>query len=152
MSRVNGSFAVAACIVAVLLVLSGCGSSKSKGASQAAWSGTWTVDVSFGSATVTVNKDGALITAISFKFDCGSATSATGSIGASKTNPGWPIDKAGSFAIDKVPFYFNLMNDKVNTTATMSGQFASGGKSASGKWSLVVNDGTHCSADWNSTR
>lgn len=152
MLRFTRSLAVLAGLVMVLAVLSGCGSSKPKGASQAGRSGTWTVDVTFGNATLTVNPDGTLITKISFNFDCGAATSATGSIGASQNNPGWPIDKAGSFTLDKVPFYFNLMDDTANTTATMSGQFASGGKSASGKWGLVVNDGTQCSADWTSTR
>lgn len=155
MLRISKSLAVLAGLLAafsVVTVLSGCGSSsKSKGSSQAELSGSWKVDVSFGSATLTVNKDGTLITAIKFTFDCGAATSASGSIGASDTSPGWPVDKAGSFALDKVPFYFNLMNDQVNTTASMSGQFA-GGKSASGKWSLAVNDGTQCSADWTSSR
>ena len=153
MFRINRSLAVAVSLMVALLVSSACGSSEPKAAPQAAWSGTWATDVSFGNATVTVNKDGTLVTGISYKFHCGSASSATGSIGATKDNPGWPIDKGGNFGFKNLPFYFNLLGDGTsNTTATMSGQFASGGKSASGEWNLAVNDGTRCSSKWSSTR
>ncbi len=109
------------------------------------------MDVDFGNATITVNKAGTLVTNISFEFTCGFAQSAMGSIGATKDNPGWPIDKEGKFAFPCVPFYFNLMDDSANTAGSMSGQFTNG-KSASGDWSLIVNDGTNCSASWTSSR
>jgi hypothetical protein len=70
---------------------------------------------------------------------------------ATKGNPGWTIDKSGRFGFEGVPFYFNLMDDSGNTAGAMSGQFKSG-KSASGDWSLIVNDGTKCSAPWTSSR
>lgn len=152
MFRINRWLAVAVSLMVAVVVLSACGSSEPKAEPQAAWSGTWATDVSFGNATLTVNKDGTFVTGISFEFDCGAASSATGSIGATKDNPGWPIDKDGNFAFQNIPFYFNLMGEKSNTTATMSGSFTSDGKSASGAWSLRVNDGTQCSADWTSTR
>lgn len=152
MFRINRLLAAAVSLTVAWVLLSACGSSEPKAAPDAAWSGTWATDVSFGNATLTVNKDGTLVTGISFEFDCGAASSATGSIGATEGNPGWPIDKGGDFGFQGVPFYFNLMDDSSNTTATMSGRFASDGKSASGAWNLIVNDGTECSADWTSTR
>jgi hypothetical protein len=151
MVQIKRFFAVVVSVVLAVTVLSACGSSKPKGSSAAPSAGTWSLDVSFGTATITVNKAGTLVTNISFEFTCGSAESAKGSIGATKGNPGWPIDKSGKFGFEGVPFYFNLMDDTGNTAGAMSGQFK-GGKSASGDWSLIVNDGTKCSAPWTSSR
>jgi hypothetical protein len=148
---IKRSLATAFSVLLMVTALSACGSSSSKGSADSPRAGTWALDVSFGSATITVNKAGTLVTDISFEFDCGSATSAKGSIGATKDNPGWPIDKAGKFSFQGVPFYFNLMDDSSNTAGSMSGQFESG-KSATGAWSLIVNDGTNCTASWTSSR
>jgi hypothetical protein len=151
MVQIKRVLAASFSVLLFVTVLSACGSSKPKGSSAAPSAGTWSLDVSFGSATITVNKAGTLVTNISFEFTCGSADSAKGSIGATKGNPGWAIDKSGKFAFEGVPFYFNLMDDSGNTAGGMSGQFESG-KSASGDWNLIVNDGTKCSASWTASR
>jgi hypothetical protein len=151
MIRIRRFLALAVSGMLAATVLLGCGSSTPKASSAAPAAGTWSLDVSFGTATITVNKAGTLVTDITFEFTCGSAESAKGSIGATKDNPGWPIDKEGKFSFTGTPFYFNLMDDSSNTAGGMSGQFKDA-NSASGDWSLIVNDGTKCEASWTASR
>lgn len=154
MTRKHRRLAVVVVVVLAALALAGCGSkSGSSGTAEPAWTGTWTVTADFGNATLTVNKDGTLLTKVDYTFSCGAAGSAKGSVGATAGNPGWPVDSAGTFGFTNLPFYFNLLgSDQANTTSSMSGTFAKDGKSASGQWSLAVNDGTRCESSWTSTR
>ena len=122
-------------------------------APQKEWMGKWNINTKFGIAKLTVNEDGTLITAVEFNFSCGAAKGARGSIGASETFAGWPIDKDGNFELKDVPFVIDIFGDgKTNTMGNLSGQFEEGGKQASGEWTLRVNDGSTCSDIWTSIR